>query len=290
MLVVNVTGTVDNQWHVIFYIIVDPLLLELTVSDLAKRVEATESHLAQALRWISALEERLAKEQPLHHVQDTVRTTITGASVYPPTLSRTTVPLPKPSCITVLPTSTQATDLPPATSYSPATSTPVLASTHQVDISLPDPTCVEQLNCSPFPSSNSPLGIGDGYFLYEPSNYPADFYTSSTQGNWFFLKLVFLKVFRVFLLFLQATPHLHSLPVLPYLILQLSHPTHCLQGLLQVIFHTPHLHRLRSACLFLPNRTAYHLLSLTRKSLFLWPSALTDTLSCKLRARPLFSL
>ena len=247
-------------------------------------MEAMESQLAQALRRISALEKQLqAKEQPLLEMQDMVRTA--GASVYPPTPSRTTVPLPKPSRITVLPTSTQATDLPPGTSYLPATSTPVLAGTHQVDTSLPDPTCVEQLNCS-----DSPLGIGDGYSPYEPAYYPADFYASSTQGNLFFLKIVFLRVFSVFLLFLQATPYLHSLPILPYLILHLSHPTHCLQGLLQIIFHTPHLHRLQSACLFLPKLPASHPLRLTRQSLFQFPSVLTDTQSCKPRARPPFSL
>ena len=181
-----------------FNIFVDPLLLELTVSDLARRMEATETQLTQALGRISALEEQLAIKQP-PHMQDTVYIPAsTGASVYPPTPTRTTIHLPKPPCATVHPTSGPATDLPPSTTYSTATSTPVLAGTHkaQVDVSTPAPPCVQQLSCSPFPSainlpeiyegcgsSNSPLEIADGYSPYEPSNYPADFYTSPTQGS-----------------------------------------------------------------------------------------------------------
>ena len=78
----------------------------------------------------------------------------TGASVhvYPSTPTHTTIHLPRPLCATVHPTSAHATDLLPATNYSTAISTPVLADTHkvQVDVSTPAPTGVQQLSCSLF--------------------------------------------------------------------------------------------------------------------------------------------
>ena len=121
------------------------------MNDLARRVEATKSELAKALRQISALEEQLEKQQPLHHVEDIIHTTFTALSVYPPTPSHASVQLPNPSRATVLPAFTQATDH-PATSYLPVTSTPVLAGTHLSDIPPPAPTGVEPL----------PRGVGTG--------------------------------------------------------------------------------------------------------------------------------
>ena len=170
--------------HVIIYVSADPLLLELTVSDLARRVEATEAKLDQALSRISVLEEQLTKEQP-NHVQDT---TSIGASVYPPTPTHPTIHPPKPLHDTVRPTSAQSSSI----------STPVLAGTRQppVDVSTPAPTRVHQLSYSPPPStidlpgihegvgsSNLPLEIADGYSPYEPSYYPVDSYATQFQGT-----------------------------------------------------------------------------------------------------------
>ena len=169
--------------HVMIYISADPLLLELTISDLARRVEATEAKLDQALRRILALEEQLAKEQPNHHVQDTPST---GASVHPPTPTRPTIHPPKPLHDTVRPTSAQSTSI----------STPVPAGMPPVDISTPASTRMHQLSYSPPPSSihlpgiyegvgssNSPLEVADGCSPYEPSYYPADSYAAPSQGS-----------------------------------------------------------------------------------------------------------